>query len=72
MSAIAPITGRFKRGLYRDLVGSVTAGVGLGYWFWYSHAVPKSEKFKAFNEQNKQRILAEEQEWMKDNNYSRQ
>ena len=70
--AIPAITGRFKRTLYRDLVGSITLGTGLGYYFWFSHAVPKQQKFNDFNQQNRDRILKEEQEWMTENNYSRQ
>ena len=72
MSAIAPITGRFKQRLYRDLAGASILGVGLAYWFWYGHSVPKFEKYRAFDAENKKRILAEEKEWMTENNYSRQ
>jgi hypothetical protein len=72
MSAIAPITGRFKARLYRDLAGSLTVGTVLACAFYYGHSKPKLEKFRAFDAANKERILAEEAQWMTENNYSRQ
>lgn len=71
-SALAPITGRFRSRLYRDLVGSITVGVGFAYLFWNGYHKPKMNKFNAFDAANKAKIEAEEKEWMTENNYSRQ
>ncbi|KAI8896835.1 hypothetical protein BC833DRAFT_596038 [Globomyces pollinis-pini] len=71
MSALAPITGRFKRRVVFDLVGSVTIGTGLAYLFWYSHVVPKFEGWRKFDAEVKAKAIAEEAEWMKETNYKR-
>jgi hypothetical protein len=71
-SAIAPITGRFRRRILRDLAGSLTVGTVLAFGWWYGHSRAKFEQYRVFNEANKARIVAEEEQWMKENNYSRQ
>jgi hypothetical protein len=71
-SAIAPITGRFRMRLKRDLVSSIGLGGVLGYCFWYGYHKPKMAMFLTFDAENKARILEEEKSWMTENNYSRQ
>jgi hypothetical protein len=72
VSAIAPITGRFRRRVYRDLVAAISFGGVLAFGWWYGHSRPKFEQYRVFNEANKKRLIAEEEQWMTENNYSRQ
>lgn len=71
-SAIAPITGRFRMRLKRDLVGSIGTGAAFAYLFWYGYHKPKMAMYLNFDAENKARILEEEKAWMTENNYSRQ
>ncbi|KAJ3200565.1 hypothetical protein HDU67_002003, partial [Dinochytrium kinnereticum] len=48
-SAIAPITGRFKGRVVRDLVLSITSGVALGYAYWYGSHEPAFKEWKAYD-----------------------
>ncbi|KAI9335418.1 hypothetical protein DFJ73DRAFT_629429 [Zopfochytrium polystomum] len=50
-SAIAPITGRFKSRVIRDLFISVPAGTAFGAWYWYGYHVPAIQKYKAYDAQ---------------------
>ncbi|KNC96587.1 uncharacterized protein SPPG_08171 [Spizellomyces punctatus DAOM BR117] len=43
-SAIAPITGRFRRRVLRDLVGSIALGTGIAYYWWYNSHVPTMQE----------------------------
>jgi hypothetical protein len=72
VSAIAPITGRFRRRIYRDLVGSLSLGTGLAFAWWYGYSRAKFTEYRNFNEANKKKMIAEEEQWMTENNYSRQ
>ncbi|KAJ3103016.1 hypothetical protein HDU97_010454 [Phlyctochytrium planicorne] len=50
-SAIAPIVGRFRSRVIRDLVGSITLGVGLGYTYWLGFHEPAVQQWKAYDAQ---------------------
>ncbi|KAJ3366368.1 hypothetical protein HDU91_001837, partial [Kappamyces sp. JEL0680] len=67
-SKIAPITGRFKNRVIRDVTGSVVLGSVLAFSFWYGYAQPKQRYFKEFDAKNKAKALEEEKAWMTENN----
>ncbi|KAJ3039180.1 hypothetical protein HDV00_012503 [Rhizophlyctis rosea] len=48
-SALAPITGRFRKRLLFDLVGSLTLGTGLAYAYWYKMHLPQMAMYKAYD-----------------------
>ena len=49
-SAIAPITGRFKNRVIRDLIGSSVLGVSVGALYWYGYHEPAFKKYRAYDE----------------------
>ena len=64
-SAIAPISGRFRRKVLFDIVGSLSLGTAAAYTFWYYHHVPKMAEYKAYDEKVRAEIQAEYGEWAK-------
>ncbi|KAJ3104670.1 hypothetical protein HDU96_008851 [Phlyctochytrium bullatum] len=48
-SAIAPIVGRFRSRVIRDLVGSITLGIGFGYTFWIFYHEPSFKQWKKYD-----------------------
>ncbi|KAJ1561267.1 hypothetical protein HK405_004425 [Cladochytrium tenue] len=48
-SAIAPITGRFRNRVVRDLVLSLSIGSAAGYAFWTLYHQPAINKYKAYD-----------------------
>ncbi|KAN0088392.1 cytochrome-c oxidase [Tylopilus felleus] len=45
---IAPITGRLRKGLWRDISVALGLGLGAGYAFWYGYhlkAVQRREEY---------------------------
>ncbi len=59
MSTIAPITGRFRSRIVRDLVGSITLGVALSYVWWHQFHLPAITKWRAFDKIAKAKIQEE-------------
>ncbi|KAJ3186339.1 hypothetical protein HDU85_007779 [Gaertneriomyces sp. JEL0708] len=59
-SAVAPMTGRFRRKVIRDLVGSVSLGLVFGYTWWYGFHLPKMQHWKAYDQKVREEILAEQ------------
>ena len=72
ISRIAPITGRFKNRVIRDVAGSVTVGLLLANAFWYGYTVPKFQTFTKYDAKVKAQAMEEEAAWISENNYSRQ
>ncbi|KAJ3014349.1 hypothetical protein HKX48_005204 [Thoreauomyces humboldtii] len=62
-SAVAPITGRFTRRVIFDLVGSITFGTGLGYYYWYYSHLPKMQDYKDYDQKVRKELLAEHGTW---------
>ncbi len=58
-SAIAPITGRFRTRLVRDLVGSLTLGTAAAYYYWHNIHIPSMAKFRAHDAAVKIQVDAE-------------
>ena len=58
-SAIAPITGRFRTRLTRDLVGSISLGTVMAYYYWHKVHVPSMAKFRAHDAAVKVQVDAE-------------
>ncbi|KAI8841292.1 hypothetical protein BC829DRAFT_371132 [Chytridium lagenaria] len=50
-SAIAPIVGRFRNRVLRDLVLSISAGIGLGYGYWHFAHEPAFAQWKKYDAQ---------------------
>ncbi|KAJ3290839.1 hypothetical protein HDU79_002909 [Rhizoclosmatium sp. JEL0117] len=48
-SAIAPITNRFSQRVTRDVVASLTLGVGAGYYYWYQVHLPSIREWRAYD-----------------------
>lgn len=59
MSAIAPITGRFKSRVFRDIFASSILGTFFGYVWWYGFHVPAFKKFESYNAKVLEEIKAE-------------
>ena len=72
VSAIAPITGRFRARVVRDIIGACSLGTVFACAWYYGESRPRFNKYREFNEKYKTESLAEEEKWMKENNYSRQ
>jgi hypothetical protein len=64
MSAIQPITGRFKSRVFRDIIGSTILGTFFGYIWWYGFHVPAFKKFTEYNSQILQEIKKENAEFL--------
>ena len=64
MSAIQPITGRFKRRVFRDIAGSVGLGMFFGAIWWYGIHIPSFKKFKEYNAQILEEIKKENAEFL--------
>ncbi|TPX64596.1 hypothetical protein SpCBS45565_g05757 [Spizellomyces sp. 'palustris'] len=67
-SALAPVTGRFRRRVLRDLVGSITLGTGIAYYWWYSSHVPIMQescapKYKDYDHKVREEMLKEHGAW---------
>lgn len=71
MSVIAPITGRFRRRIVRDIVGSITVGTLLSSAWFYGYSRPKLARFKAHDAKVREETLAEAQEWFAEKNYTK-
>jgi len=48
MANLAPIVGKYRRQITRDIVGSLSVAVVSGYAFWYLHHVPKFDQMDAY------------------------
>lgn len=72
ISRIAPITGRFKNRVIRDVGGSVALGLILANAYWYGFSVPKFQNFAKYDAKVKAQAMEEEAAWISENNYSRQ
>jgi hypothetical protein len=68
VSKIAPITGRFKNRVIRDVSYSVVFGTGLALAYWYGYALPKHQTFKQYDAKVKAQAFEEEKVWMTENN----
>ena len=66
VSAIAPLAGRFRRRVFRDVVGSLTVGVAGAYYFWYFHPIPSMEKWRAYDAAVATESKAEVSLWLKE------
>ncbi|KAI8801939.1 hypothetical protein BJ742DRAFT_835030, partial [Cladochytrium replicatum] len=60
---VAPIVGRFRNRIYRDLVGSITAGSLLGAYWWYGMHEPAFAKYKVYIDKVHNEIEAEHDAW---------
>jgi cytochrome c oxidase subunit 7 len=58
-SAIAPITGRFRKRIVFDLFGSLALGLACGSVWWFGHHVPKMAQYRAHDARVKLEIDAE-------------
>ncbi|KAJ3296086.1 hypothetical protein HK104_001982 [Borealophlyctis nickersoniae] len=63
-SPIAPITGRFRRRVIRDIVGSVTLGTVWAFSFWEFHHKPKFEMYREFFEKERLEAEADYKRWL--------
>ncbi|KAJ3152485.1 hypothetical protein HDU89_001172 [Geranomyces variabilis] len=66
-SAIAPITGRFTKRVMFDLVGSITTGTALAYYYWNSSHLPKMAEYKQYDQKVREELLAAHGSWAKKN-----
>ncbi|KAJ3382152.1 hypothetical protein HDU92_004914 [Lobulomyces angularis] len=57
--AIAPITGRFRKRVIFDVVGSLTLGTVGAYWFWYGFHLPFMKKRLDYDAKVKQEMALE-------------
>lgn len=71
-SAIPRITGRFRTRVKTDLVGSITVGIVCATAHWKLVSVPSFEKWEIHDAAVRAATLKENDEWMTENNYSRQ
>ncbi|KAI8819867.1 uncharacterized protein EV422DRAFT_568325 [Fimicolochytrium jonesii] len=62
-SSLAPITGRFKKRVVRDLVGSITFGTAAAYYWWNNSHLPKMAEYKAYDSKVRAELIAEHGEW---------
>lgn len=58
-SAIAPITGRFRKRIVFDLFGALALGTACASAWWYGHHIPKMAKFRAHDARVKLEVDAE-------------
>ncbi|TPX60740.1 hypothetical protein PhCBS80983_g01600 [Powellomyces hirtus] len=65
-SAVAPITGRFTRRVLFDLVGSISLGTGIAYYYWYRSHLPQMEEYKKYDQKVREELLAEHGTWAVD------
>ncbi|KAI8904399.1 hypothetical protein EDD86DRAFT_242271 [Gorgonomyces haynaldii] len=70
-SAIAPITGRFRRKLLFDIVGSLSLGTVFASYYYYNLSRPVILRAQEHDRQTKEKTLAEAEQWFKENNYHR-
>ncbi|KAL2914446.1 Cytochrome c oxidase subunit 7A [Polyrhizophydium stewartii] len=63
---IAPITGRFRGRFMRDIVGSITFGVGIAYAWWFTVSRPKFETWRAHDAKVRAELIAEKEAWLKE------
>lgn len=71
MSAIQPITGRFRRQLVLNISGALALGVGLAFAYHYRYTVPALVRVRAHDKAVRSETLEEADQWFKENNYSR-
>ena len=63
MSTIGPITGKFRKVLIRDLVGSISLGLATAYGFWHFHHIPKFQYYDRVMQTLQSEIEAENAAW---------
>ncbi|EGF81577.1 hypothetical protein BATDEDRAFT_87683 [Batrachochytrium dendrobatidis JAM81] len=66
VSAIAPITGRFRGRIVRDIVVSISIGTVAAYTWWYTVSRPTMSKWKAHDAKVKIENIAERDAWLKE------
>ena len=69
VSAIAPLTGRFRGRLVRDIVGALTLGTAISSWYYFGYCKPSLDKMRAYNEQCRQDIINDTEKWFKESSY---
>ncbi|KAI9101937.1 hypothetical protein DFS34DRAFT_612048 [Phlyctochytrium arcticum] len=62
-SAVAPITGRFRNRIIRDLVLSITVGTIAATYWWKTSHVPKMEMYKSYDKRVREELIKEHGAW---------
>ena len=62
-SAIAPLVGRFRRRVIRDVVGSVSLGTVLAIGFWNFVHIPEFKEYDNYFQKVQAEIKGKEDAW---------
>ncbi|KAH6567822.1 hypothetical protein BASA50_006043 [Batrachochytrium salamandrivorans] len=72
VSALAPITGRFRGRIVRDIVLSITIGTTIASVWWVTVSRPAFVKWREHDARVKLEYIAEKDAWLKEQQQQKQ